>query len=136
MTRESGTPIEGPIVASIEDALELFAEVGDETMRVVADVWHLHDSRGFLASAKRDAKRVAALQCCDWRQPRGPRDRAFPGEGTADVPSIMGALDAGGFSGWLDLEVFSDELWQLPPEEFMGRGAEAIARSWERRAVQ
>lgn len=135
MTRESGKPIEGPIVTSIDEALELFADVGDDSLGLVVDVWHLHDSPRFLASLRRHAQRVAALQCCDWRQPRGPRDRAFPGEGSANVPAIMGALEAGGFEGWLDLEVFSDELWQLPPEDFMRRGAEAIERTWDRRVI-
>jgi sugar phosphate isomerase/epimerase len=133
MTRESARPIVGPIVASVEETLELFHDVGDDSMRMVVDVWHMHDSPGLLASLRRHARRVSALQCCDWRQPRGPRDRALPGEGSADVPAIMGALDAGGFDGWLDLEVFSDELWELPAEEFMRRGADAIARTWERR---
>lgn len=133
MTRESGVPIDGPIVATIEDALALFAEVGEPTMQVVVDVWHLHDAPGVLDDLRRHASRISTLQCCDWRQPRGPRDRALPGEGSADVPAMMGALEAGGFDGWLDLEVFSDELWQLPPKEFMRRGADAIARSWERR---
>jgi sugar phosphate isomerase/epimerase len=135
MTRESGKSIEGPIVGSIDEAMELFADVGDDSLRLVVDVWHLHDSPRFLASLRHQARRVAALQCCDWRQPRGPRDRAFPGEGSANVPAIMGALEAGGFDGWLDLEVFSDELWQLPPEEFMRRGAEAIDRTWDRRGA-
>jgi sugar phosphate isomerase/epimerase len=135
MTRESATPIDGPIVASIDDALELFAEVGDPSLRIVADVWHLHDSPGFVESIRAHAGRITALQCCDWRQPRGPRDRVFPGEGSADVPAIMRGLDAGGFDGWLDLEVFSDDLWRLPPDEFMRRGYDAIARSWERRVA-
>jgi sugar phosphate isomerase/epimerase len=133
MTRESGTPIDGPVVATIAESLELFDEVGDDSLRLVVDVWHLYDSADFLRDLKRNASRVTALQACDWRQPRGPRDRAFPGEGSADVPAIMAALEAGGFDGWMDLEVFSDELWQLPPEEFMRRGADAIIRCWERR---
>ncbi|HEV8654176.1 MAG TPA: sugar phosphate isomerase/epimerase [Candidatus Limnocylindria bacterium] len=133
MTRESAVPIDGPIVSSIDEALALFDDVGDATMRLVVDVWHLHDSPGILQSLERNARRVDALQCCDWREPRGPRDRAMPGEGTAGVAGMMAALESGGFGGWLDLEVFSDELWQLSPEDFMRRGADAIRRSWERR---
>ena len=132
MTRESGVMIDGPIVATIEEALGLFADAGSERSGLVVDVWHLWDSPRFLESLTKHAGRITALQANDYREPRSARDRSMPGDGTSDVPRIFGALERGGFRGWYDLEVFSDELWQLPPREFMSRGAKAMRDCWRR----
>jgi sugar phosphate isomerase/epimerase len=132
MTRESGVMIDGPIVATIEEALGVFADVGSSGSGLVVDVWHLWDSPGFLEQLTQHAGRITALQTNDYREPRSARDRAMPGDGISDVPRIFGALERGGFRGWYDLEVFSDELWQLPPREFMRRGAEAMRDCWRR----
>ena len=41
------------------------------------------------------------------------RDRVFPGDGTADVAGILGAVDAGGYRGWYELEILSDDGREL-----------------------
>jgi sugar phosphate isomerase/epimerase len=67
----------------------------------------------------------------------------LPGDGVADLPRILGALDAAGWDGYYDLEIFSDNgtfgnawpdsLWNVPPEELARRGKEAFERLWEER---
>ena len=67
-----------------------------------------------------------AVHLADWRQPtRGGADQALPEEGVMDLPALLGALEAGGFDGWHDLEIYSDDgtfgddypdsLWKLDP---------------------
>jgi sugar phosphate isomerase/epimerase len=67
----------------------------------------------------------------------------LPGDGVADLPRILGALDAAGWDGYYDLEIFSDNgtfgnawpdsLWAVPLEELARRGKEAFERVWEAR---
>ena len=82
----------------------------------------------------------------DWREStRGWADRVLPGDGVADLPGILGALDAAGWDGFYDLEVFSDNgafgsaypdsLWDVPPAELARRGLESFARCWHERRV-
>ena len=70
----------------------------------------------------------------DWRgETRDWDDRALPGEGVMDLPAILGALEAGGYDGWYDMEIFSgehypDSLMKLDPAEMVRRGREGFVQ--------
>ena len=77
------------------------------------------------------------------RRTRGWCDRVLPGDGVADLPQILGALDRAGWDGYYDLEIFSDNgtfgnawpdsLWDVPTEELARRGKDAFERVWDAR---
>lgn len=134
MVREGGRLVERPLVASIDQTLDLLDRLGIGGS-VVADIWHLWDSPGLLEEVRQHAGRISAVQMNDYHEPRVWRDRLLPGDGEGHVREVLGALDEGGFSGWLDLEVFSDELWELPAQEFLARGLAAMRRCWDERSV-
>ena len=82
----------------------------------------------------------------DWREPaRGWADRVLPGDGAADLPAILGALDSAGWDGFYDLEIFSDNgafgsaypdsLWDLDAAELARLGRSAFAQVWSTRRV-
>lgn len=132
------------LVSSIPETLELLAEVGEPNLGIGFDVWHLWDTPGLLDDIRAHAKRFVGVHVNDWRDPtRGWNDRALPGEGIADLPAILGALEAGGYEGWYDLEVFSDNgvfeddypdsLWNLDPVELITRARAGFERAWEAR---
>jgi len=90
--------------------------------------------------------RFAGVHVNDWRDPtRGWADRVLPGDGIADVPAILGALDRAGWDGFYDLEIFSDNgafgnayegsLWDVQPTELAARSRESFTQCWERRTV-
>ena len=117
----------------------LLAEAGDETVGIIFDTWHLWDTPDVLDHARRLAHRFPAVHVNDWREDtRHWDDRALPGEGIIDLPAILGALEAGGFDGWYDLEIFSgeqypDSLLKLDPAELVRRAREGFLRAWEAR---
>jgi sugar phosphate isomerase/epimerase len=127
------------LVSDLPAAEELLAEAGDDSIGIIFDTWHLWDTPDLLEQARRLAQRFPAVHVNDWRDPtRHWDDRALPGEGIMDLPAILGALDAGGFDGWYDMEIFSgeaypDSLLKLPPEELVRRGREGFLRAWEAR---
>ena len=80
----------------------------------------------------------------DWREPtRGWADRVLTGDGVADVPAVLGALEAVGWSGDYDLEIFSDNgtfgsaypdsLWDVEPRELVRRSRESFLHCWYER---
>ena len=88
------------------------------------------------------AHRFAGVHVNDWREPtRGWADRVLPGDGVADVPAILAALDAAGWDGYYDLEIFSDNgafgtaypdsLWDVEPPSSCAVAASASS-VWER----
>jgi sugar phosphate isomerase/epimerase len=133
------------IVHTIRDAVALIDEAGvaDEA-GVMFDAWHLWDDPGVEEDIAAHIGRIAGVHVCDWREPtRGFADRVLPGDGAADVPRLLGALDRAGWDGFYDLEIFSDNgafgsaypdsLWDVSPDELARRGREAFLACWERR---
>jgi sugar phosphate isomerase/epimerase len=121
----------GSLITTMGETFDLLADAGEPDIQLIVDVWHLFDTPGFLDDLRRHAGRVSAIHACDYRRPRSNADRLMPGDGESDVVAIFRAAREGGFAGWYDLEVFSDELSRLQPREFMRRGAQAIRRCWD-----
>jgi len=53
--------------------------------------------------------------------------RVLPGEGVLPLREALGYLGDNGYAGALSVEVFSEELWALPPAETARRAYEATA---------
>jgi sugar phosphate isomerase/epimerase len=129
------------IVETFAEALDLLDDVGAENLKIMYDAHHLWDSEDILVLTRKHADAIGGVQVSDWRSPtRSSQDRVLPGDGVIDLPSIFEALIDGGFDGWYDLEVFSDDgrngnefsdsLWKLPPRTLLERGRLNFLRCW------
>ena len=130
------------IVSSIPEALELLADAGDPpALGIQFDVWHLWNTPTLEDDIRTHVGRFTGVHVCDVRDPtRGWADRALPGDGSADVPRILRALDDAGWRGLYDIEIFSDDgtfgasyedsWWAAPPEETIARARRAFEESW------
>jgi sugar phosphate isomerase/epimerase len=134
------------LLNTLGDAAELIDEVGSRAIGIQFDVWHQWNTPDLQDEILRHAGLIAGVHVNDWREPtRGWADRVLPGDGVADLAGILGALDAAGWDGFYDLEIFSDDgtfgtaypdsLWAAEPGELVRRGREGFARSWEQRRV-
>jgi sugar phosphate isomerase/epimerase len=134
------------ILNTLGDAAEFVEEVGSDAVGIQFDVWHLWNTPDLLEEIPRHAHLVLGVHVSDWREPtRGWADRVLPGDGSADLPAILGALDDAGWDGFYDLEIFSDNgafgsaypgsLWDLDAVELARRGREAFTTCWSERRV-
>jgi sugar phosphate isomerase/epimerase len=138
--REGGD--EWSIVNSIRDAVELIRDAGDPpSVGIQFDVWHLWNSDSLYDDIEQELSRFVGVHICDVRgSTRGWADRALPGDGKADVPRILAALDAAGWNGLYDIEIFSDDgtfgaaypdsIWAMPSTESLARARSAFERCW------
>jgi sugar phosphate isomerase/epimerase len=129
-------------ISSVAEAVNLLEEADRPALGVQFDSWHLWNAPGLLDDIERFTDRFVGVHVADWREPtRTWADRVLPGEGVADLPAILGALDAAGWDGFYDLEIFSDNgifgnrwsdsLWDLPADELAARGRAAFERAWD-----
>ncbi len=44
-------------------------------------------------------------------------DRGIPGEGVIDLRAWRDGMTAAGFTGWAEVELFSERIWAMPPAE-------------------
>jgi sugar phosphate isomerase/epimerase len=133
-------------VNTLTDAVALLDEVGSPALGIQFDVWHLWSTPDLHDEIAEFADRFVGVHVNDWREPtRGWADRVLPGDGRADVPSILASLERAGWDGYYDLEIFSDNgafgdaypdsLWDVEPAELVLRSRESFIRCWQNRKV-
>jgi sugar phosphate isomerase/epimerase len=138
--RDGGGP--WTIVTSIPEAVALIHDAGDPpALGLQFDTWHLWNTKTLFDDIAAEIHRFAGVHVSDYRRPtRGWADRALPGEGTADIPAILRALDGAGWDGLYDIEIFSDDgtfeteypdsFWAAPAEETLARAVDAFEHCW------
>ncbi|MEM6365802.1 MAG: TIM barrel protein, partial [Planctomycetota bacterium] len=57
--------------------------------------------------------RLFAFHLCDWRVPTRDllTDRALMGDGCIPISRILNCVEAAGFRGWHEVEIFSTDHW-------------------------
>lgn len=112
------------VVASLHGALELAAPFPAAAVGITLDTYHVWwDERVGELIAKAGAEgRIACFQLADWVVPL-PADvlvgRGLPGTGHIDFESLLRAVDATGYTGPIEVEVFDAELWARPGSEVL-----------------
>ena len=136
---------EWTIATTIPEAVELIRDAGDQpSLGLQFDAWHLWNTPTLFEDIRREIDRIAGVHLSDVRQPtRGWADRVLPGDGLADLPAIVSALDDAGWDGLYDLEIFSDDgtfgqaypdsLWDVPAATLARQGLATLAATWESR---
>ena len=131
-------------VHTIADGAALLDEVASPSLGLALDIWQLGLDPGIPAEVQQHAARVVSVHVNDRREPtRTLWDRVLPGDGVSDLAGILGGLEAGGFDGWYELEILSDDgsvavdlpdsLWKWDPAELVRAGRAKFLESWDAR---
>jgi sugar phosphate isomerase/epimerase len=96
----------------------------------VLDLSHSGWERGLLETVTRDAgRRIHAVQLCDVKRVTlRTMDRALLGKGILPLAAIVRALERGGYRGWYEIEIISDDLERIGYERFLRATRSAFVR--------
>lgn len=90
---------------------------------VAVDVYHLWWDPSLESEIKRcgDHGNLLAFHVCDWRVPTTDmlNDRGLMGEGCIPVPLIRTWVEDAGFTGFHEVEIFSDKFWREDQTMFL-----------------
>src|SRR6201987_5473806 len=89
---------------------------------VALDVYHIWWGPAVLPQIARAGKdRLLAFHVCDWLVPTKDilNDRGMMGDGVIDIKSIRGAVEAQGFTGYSEVEIFSNDWWGRPIDDVL-----------------
>ena len=87
--------------------------------RLLYDPSHLRlQHLDYLGFIDRWHERIAAFHVCDWLVPTRDLllDRGMMGEGVIDLPAMRAAIEAAGYRGFVEVEIFSNHWWSQPEE--------------------
>jgi sugar phosphate isomerase/epimerase len=108
-------------INTLEQALDVCDELDPQrsgALGVAVDVYHVWWDPKLQQQIERAGKqRLLALHVCDWLTPTTDllNDRGMMGDGVIDIPRIRGWVEAQGFTGYSEVEIFSTGNWWQRP---------------------
>lgn len=110
-------------INTMKQANDLAEMINSELVGVVVDVYHLWWDNTLRKEIKRCAEKnhLFAFHVCDWNVPTVDflNDRGLMGDGCINIPEIRGWVEESGFSGFNEVEIFSDKYWATDQKEYL-----------------
>ncbi|MCS7033306.1 MAG: sugar phosphate isomerase/epimerase [Phycisphaerae bacterium] len=111
------------------EARQICQELNSPWLGIACDVYHVWwdpDLPQEIELAGR-AGLLFGFHVCDWRVDTRDllNDRGLMGEGCIDIRGIRRAVEAAGFGGMNEVEIFSHHYWQMDQQEYLRRIIEA-----------
>jgi len=121
-----------PMYADTRSAINTLAQANDMAEQinspyvgVAVDVYHLWWDPSLEQEIKRCGEKdhLLAFHICDWNSPTVDilLDRGLMGDGCIPVNKIRSWVEATGFNGFYEVEIFSNKYWQQDQSQFLKR---------------
>jgi sugar phosphate isomerase/epimerase len=115
------------VVSTLAQALDIAEHFDPADVGVVVDTFHLWWEPGIADQLLRAGPRIVSYQICDWITPL-PADtllaRGMMGDGHVDFAAFTRAVDATGYRGDIEVEIFNADVWAAPPASVLDTMAE------------
>jgi len=110
-------------INTLKQANDLCETLNDPAVGVAVDVYHLWWDPDLQMEIERCGKagNLLAFHICDWRTPTIDllNDRGLMGEGCINIREIRGWVEDAGFTGFNEVEIFSNRWWAADQDEFL-----------------
>ncbi|MFQ3619700.1 MAG: sugar phosphate isomerase/epimerase family protein [Spirochaetales bacterium] len=110
-------------IVTLEQANDLCSELNHPLLGIAVDVYHLWWDPNLPRELERAGKqkKIFAFHVCDWKSPTTDflNDRGLMGEGCIDIPGIRREVEKNGFSGMIEVEIFSNRYWSMNQQEYL-----------------
>jgi len=121
-----------PMYADTRSAINTIAQANDMAEKinspwigVAVDVYHLWWDPHLETEIKRcgEHNNLLAFHICDWKSPTVDilYDRGLMGEGCIPLRKIRSWVEATGFNGFIEVEIFSNIYWKMDQSDFLNK---------------
>lgn len=119
------------VIATLGQALDMAAPFDPEVVGVVADTYHVWWDPQLREAIARSGEegRLASYQICDWILPLNEdtlNSRGYVGEGYIDFKTITEWVEATGYTGDIETEIFNTSIWANSTDDIV----EHVARDY------
>lgn len=119
-------------INTLKQANDLAGALNSPYVGVAVDVYHLWWDPNLEAEIRRcgQSGHLLAFHICDWKTPTRDllNDRGLMGEGCIPIRQIRGWVEAAGFNGFNEVEIFSTRYWAQDQQEFLQQIKEAYLK--------
>lgn len=106
------------VVCTLGDALDIVQDHPADVVGVVVDSYHVWWDPDLARSLRRAGTRIASYQVNDWILPLAEDmrlSRGMMGDGFIDLPAMGRMVEAAGFDGDVEVEIFNADIWAADP---------------------
>lgn len=117
---------ERSVLLTLEQALELARRHEPSVVGVIVDVFHVWWDPKLYHLLAALGERIAGFHVSDWLVPLPDvlMGRGMMGDGVIEIRTIRKAIDAAGYSGPIEVEIFNQKIWDMPGDEILTRVVE------------
>jgi sugar phosphate isomerase/epimerase len=112
-------------IVCLSQANDLAEEINDPYLGVALDVYHVWWDPDLRAQIVRCGKHghLFAYHICDWNVPTTDmlNDRGLMGEGCIPIRDITSWVAETGFTGPVEVEIFSTRYWAMDQNQFLDK---------------
>jgi sugar phosphate isomerase/epimerase len=108
------------VISRLGEATDLALQFPADAVGVVVDTYHTWWDAQLAADIGRAAGRIVSYQLSDWILPLPPDallGRGHIGDGYIDFGPISAEVQAAGYAGYTEIEIFNELIWDAPPDE-------------------
>ncbi|MGO4298786.1 sugar phosphate isomerase/epimerase family protein [Leifsonia sp. RAF41] len=122
------------VLSTLGQALDIAERFPAEAVGVVVDTFHVWWDPQLIEQIARAGRtgRIASYQVCDWVTPLAADvllARGMMGDGHIDFGPITAAVEAAGYTGDIEVEIFNEAIWADEPAAVVARTVEAFERT-------
>jgi sugar phosphate isomerase/epimerase len=114
------------VVVTLAQALALVGAIGSESVGLMLDSYHLWWDPELTRIVTSATARIFGVQLADWLAPppHPLNGRGMLGDGSIDLRSFRELVDAAGYNGLLEVEIFNPDVWAIDPADTLELVAE------------
>lgn len=118
------------VIVTLEQALDVAEAFPEDAVGVVVDTFHLWWDPDVWSQIDRAGGRIFCYQVCDWLDPLPDllMGRGMMGDGVIDFTRFTSAVEATGYDGPVEVEIFNEEVWASPGDEVVALSVERYER--------
>jgi sugar phosphate isomerase/epimerase len=114
---------ERSVVVTLRQANDIVERLSSPAAGVVVDAFHVWWDPEVMPQIERARGKIVGFHVSDWPVPLPGilMGRAMMGDGVIDLRQLRQAVDAVGYSGPIEVEIFNEEIWKNADDELLKR---------------
>jgi sugar phosphate isomerase/epimerase len=109
------------VIVTLAEANRLIERFNTATLGVIVDAYHVWWDPAVYTQITRAAGHILGFHVSDWivPPPEHVNGRGMMGDGVIELQRLSSAVDATGYTGYIEVEIFNQSLWEMPGDELL-----------------